>query len=196
MPGRLIVRWQGRSTTERDAPPPHLLDSWRNTAVTAAILLLGLMSMIWMAGQLAVHPWVHSAGLVVHFGALMLGFGSVLAADFRMMLWVIGRCSLADALHQVSRLHFPIWAGLATLIVSGCVLEPDLGSPLTVTKMVLVLALTLNGLIATALGRRLAARQTADPLPRRLLGVGAVCGGISQLCWWGAIGIGFWNFTH
>ncbi|WP_431962863.1 hypothetical protein [Nocardia sp. bgisy134] len=116
-------------------------------------------------------------------------------ADYLMALWLAGRSTLADAVAGMSRLHAPIWVGLAGLVVSGCFLEPNLDSGSTRTKMVLILLLTLNGLQATILSRRLA-HQVSVRLPTKLLLWGAASGTISQVCWWGAIAIGFWNGQH
>ncbi|WP_328402522.1 hypothetical protein [Nocardia sp. NBC_00403] len=175
--------------------PLALHDSW--LAVTAAGLLatLTLAAALWIAAHLDVDRQLHTVGLFVHLAALVLGFGGVLVADYLMLLWLAGRSTLAEALTGMSRLHIPIWAGLAGLIASGCVLEPNLDSPLTRIKMALILALTLNGLQAVILSRRLAQHVVA-PLSARLLLWGATSGAISQICWWGAIGIGFWNAEH
>ncbi|MET9404890.1 hypothetical protein ABZX90_03720 [Streptomyces sp. NPDC002935] len=55
-----------------------------------------------------------------------------------------------------------------------------------------MLALTLNGLQAGLLNRRMTRQGTAAPTPR-LLAWGASTALISQLCWWGAVVIGFRN---
>ncbi|MGW7256562.1 hypothetical protein [Streptomyces sp. NPDC054834] len=80
-------------------------------------------------------------------------------------------------------------------MLSGTLLHPDLASPLTRTKLALVLTLTLNGLQAGLLNRRMA-QHAATPLPPRLMARGATTALISQICWWGAVVIGFRNSQH
>ncbi|MGV9275229.1 hypothetical protein [Streptomyces griseosporeus] len=122
----------------------------------------------------------------------MLGFGAVLVADYYALLFLTGRCTLRDALTTTGRLHAPIWAGLVGLVASGALLHPDLGSVLTRVKLGLVLALTLNGLQAGVLNRRMR-DKTGTPLTGRLLARGAGTALVSQVCWWGAVLIGFRN---
>ncbi|MGW5400691.1 hypothetical protein [Streptomyces sp. NPDC003952] len=135
-------------------------------------------------------PALHTAALFAHLASLVVGFGAVLAADYYGLLWATRRCTLAEVVGATSRLHIPIWAGLAGLIVSGMMLEPDLKSPLTLAKLGLVALLTLNGLQAGLLGHRLSAAPAATP---RLLLWGGATAVVSQLCWWGAVTIGFLN---
>ncbi|MET8248364.1 hypothetical protein ABZV31_30590 [Streptomyces sp. NPDC005202] len=99
---------------------------------------------------------MHTAALFVHLALLVLGFGAVLVADYYGLLWLTGRCTLDEAVGCTGRLHVPLWAGLTGLVVSGVVLHPDLASPATRTKLVLVLVLALNGLQAKVLHRRVA----------------------------------------
>ncbi|GGK62634.1 hypothetical protein [Nocardia camponoti] len=169
-------------------------DSWRTITALCGTLAVGVA--IWVAGHLAFSAEVHEAGVVAHLVALAVGFGGVLTADFLMLRWLAGRSTLSAAVRGVSRLHLPIWAGVVGLIGSGCVLEPNLGAPLTMVKMALVVGLTVNGFGASALSRRLVKHADDTPLPARLLAWGAACGAISQVCWWGSIGIGFWNSAH
>ncbi|MGW0998840.1 hypothetical protein [Streptomyces sp. NPDC002520] len=55
-----------------------------------------------------------------------------------------------------------------------------------------VLVLTVNGLQAGLLNRRLTQQDTAPPA-RRLMLWGASTALLSQICWWGAMVIGFRN---
>ncbi len=185
----------GRWPAPEPERPIGLLDSWWliGAAALGSTALLG--GVLWVATHVHPDPALHTAGLFVHLAGLTLGFGGVLIADYLTALWLTGRSTLAEAMAGVSRMHVPIWLGLATLVVSGGVLEPDLGSPPTQIKMALTAILTVNGLQATVLSKRLAERTTG-PLPPRLLVWGAASGAISQICWWGAIAIGFWNAQH
>lgn len=107
------------------------------------------------------------------------------------LLWATGRCSLTEVISATSRLHVPIWAGLGGLVVSGLMLHPDLHSLLTQAKIALVGLLTLNGLQAGLLGRRLA--EATGPVGRGLTAWGGATALLSQVCWWGAVAIGFLN---
>lgn len=178
--------------------PQHavaLHDSWWTVAAAGLLTTVTLGGALWIADHLDVDRQLHTVSLFIHLAALVLGFGGVLIADYLMLVWLAGRSTLAEALAGVARLHVPIWVGLVGLVASGCLLEPNLGSAMTRTKMAFVLILTLNGLQALLLGKRLT-NHVSIPLTTRLLLWGAASGAISQICWWGAIGIGFWNAEH
>ena len=107
------------------------------------------------------------------------------------MVWLVRRCTFAEAVRGAGRLHIPIWAGLAGLVLSGTLLEPDVDSAMTRIKFALVMILALNGLQSTVLGRCMQA--SAGPPETALLawggwprwfprGVGGVrCGSASVL---------------
>ncbi|MFD4975491.1 hypothetical protein [Streptomyces sp. NPDC058424] len=146
--------------------------------------------------RLHADPALHTAALFVHLASLVLGFGAVLVADYYGLLWISGRCTLIDALGSTARLHVPIWTGLAGLVLSGMMLHPDPTSTFTRIKLALVLILTLNGLQAGLLNRRMARQASSPPLAPRLLAWGATTALVSQICWWGAVVIGFRNSQH
>ncbi|MFG2623318.1 hypothetical protein ACGFXC_37525 [Streptomyces sp. NPDC048507] len=173
------------------ARPVRLYDSWWTVAAGALCALVGLAAGLWFSAHVQTDETLHSAALFVHLASLVLGFGAVLSADYYGLLWATGRCALAEVVAATARLHVPIWAGLGGLVVSGLMLHPDLHSALTLTKLGLVAALTVNGLQAGLLGRRL--EGAAEPVGRRLLLWGGATALVSQLCWWGAVVIGFLN---
>ncbi|MCY0929318.1 hypothetical protein OTB20_24585 [Streptomyces sp. H27-H1] len=174
-----------------DPRPLRLYDSWWTVAAAALLATLALTAGLWSSLHVRADAALHTAALFVHLASLVLGFGAVLCADYWGMLWLTRRCSLDEVLGAVSRLHTPIWAGLGGLVASGLLLHPNLGSPLTLTKLALVLVLTLNGLQAGFLGHRLAA--TPAPIGRGMLIWASATALISQVCWWGAVVIGFLN---
>lgn len=184
-------RWPAPEPTRPLGP----LDSWWLLGATTLATLGALGTAVWVATHVHPDPVLHTAGLFVHLAGLTLGFGGVLIADYLTALWLLGRSTLAEAMTGVNRMHLPIWLGLAILVVSGCVLEPNLSSPLTQVKMAATAILTVNGLQTTILGRRLSNHSVA-PLSAPLLLWGAASGAISQLCWWTAVAIGFWNAQH
>ncbi|AII10482.1 hypothetical protein [Rhodococcus opacus] len=175
--------------------PLALHDSWFIVFAAALLAAGALAGVLWISVHVRVDPVLHTAALFVHLASLVLGFGGVLIADYLVLLWISGRSTLSEAIRGAERLHLPIWAGLAGLVASGAFLEPNLASALTRTKLVLVLVLTVNGLQALILSRRIAHSDGAH-LPTRLTLWGAVTALISQLCWWAAVWIGFWNAEH
>ncbi|MEU5192081.1 hypothetical protein AB0G83_33820 [Streptomyces klenkii] len=175
--------------------PLRLYDSWWTVTAGALLACAGLAGCLWVSLHVRTDQVLHTGALFVHLASLVLGFGAVLAADWFGLLWITRRLGLAEALGAVGRLHVPVWAGLAGLLVSGAFLHPDPASPLTRTKLVLILVLTLNGLQAGVLTRRLAQRSPAPP-GRRMAVWGASTALVSQVCWWGAVVIGFANARH
>ncbi|GLX17860.1 MULTISPECIES: hypothetical protein [Streptomyces] len=180
------------SPAARLAPRPvRLYDSWWTVAAGALCALVVLAAGLWCSLHMQADAAMHSAALFAHLASLVLGFGAVLSADYYGLLWATGRCGLAEVVAATSRLHVPIWAGLGGLVVSGLMLHPDLTSTLTLTKIGLVALLTVNGLQAGLLGRRLEA--ATGEVGRGLLVWGGATALVSQACWWGAVVIGFLN---
>ncbi|MFF4545656.1 hypothetical protein [Streptomyces sp. NPDC001435] len=170
-----------------------LYDAWWTVTAAGVAVCLGLTACAWISLHLRVDATLHSVALFVHLASLVLGFGAVLSADYSALLWLTGRCTLREALSSAHRLHVPIWTGLAGLVVSGAMLQPDLASSVTRVKLGLVLALTLNGLQAGLLTRRMARQREGAPLAPRVLARGTMTALVSQACWWGAVVIGFRN---
>jgi hypothetical protein len=138
------------------------------------------------------------AVLALHVLSLVVSFGAVLVIDWHGLLWLVGRRGLTESTRLAAGAGPLIWFGLSGLIVSGALLHPDLSSPSTVTKLVLVLAVAWNGAAMSELRRRLAQLPpyvTPGGLPRRdwRLMMGATV--LSQTGWWGAILIGFANVS-
>jgi hypothetical protein len=152
-------------------------------------------AVLWISAHVTVDPVLHRAALFVHLASLVLGFGGVLIADYLVLVWVSGRSTLAEAVAGAHRLHLPIWLGLAGLVASGALLEPNLASTLTRAKIACVVILTLNGLQALILSRRIAHAATGSLAPTLTIW-GAATASISQICWWTAVWIGFWNAEH
>ncbi|MGW1375534.1 hypothetical protein ACWD6P_14835 [Streptomyces sp. NPDC002446] len=172
----------------RERPPTPL---W-------ALVVLGVLSpavlaaACWVAGHLHADPPLQLAARFLHLVALVVGLGSVLAVDWFAVMWMLGRRRLAEVLRTACTLQVPIWLGLAGLVVTGLFLRPDPASPLTLVKLGLVLAVTVNGLYAHWLGQRLDRCGNA-PVPRRLRIQSGAAAAVSQIGWWGASLIGFLN---
>ncbi|MEU8028537.1 hypothetical protein AB0C13_07820 [Streptomyces sp. NPDC049099] len=172
-----------------------LYDTWWTVGAAALAACLGLSACAWISLHLRVDAALHTVALFVHLASLVLGFGAVLVADYYALLYLTGRCTLRDALNSTTHLHVPVWTGLVGLVASGVMLHPDLGFASTRIKLGLVLALTLNGLQAGLLNRRML-QQGSAALGPRLLAWGAATALVSQACWWGAVVIGFRNSQH
>ena len=172
-----------------------LYDTWWTVGAAALAACLGLAACAWISLHLRVDATLHTVALFAHLASLVLGFGAVLAADYYALLCLTGRCTLRDTLNSTAHLHVPIWTGLAGLVASGVMLHPNLGLAPTRIKLGLVLVLTLNGLQAGLLNRRMTQQGSAVLTPR-LLTWGAATALVSQVCWWGAVVIGFRNSQH
>ncbi|MFI5916435.1 hypothetical protein [Dactylosporangium sp. NPDC051541] len=170
-------------------PDGHRSHRVHGYAIAAIGALIALGIAIWVSTLVDPGPVGHRVALFTHLGFMTLGFGAVLVADYSFALWALGRATFAEAVAGTSKLHPLIWSGLCGLVASGMLLRPDLTSGATVLKLVLVAALTVNGVQAMALSGRMGAFAGAPPV--RLLLWGAATSAISQLCWWGAILIGF-----
>ncbi|GAA0587782.1 hypothetical protein [Streptomyces crystallinus] len=171
------------------------LPRWCGTTAVSLAVCAGWAATIWVALHLKADATLHTVALFTHLASLVLGFGAVLAIDYYGALWLMGRKTLREVLDFTAPLHVPVWLGLGGLLFSGAFLHPDLGSPLTCAKLVLVLVLSLNGVQASALHRRLGAAD-GEPVGRRLLVRSAATALVSQGAWWGALAIGFLNSQH
>lgn len=123
--------------------------------------------------------------------SLVLGFGAVLAVDWVALLWVLRQRALPDILRTADNADLPIWIGYAGLVATGMLLEPDLTGAATRVKLVLVLLIRWNGIVAMTLQTPLAAARTSRS--RALLISSGSSAAVSQACWWGAMVVGFLN---
>ncbi|MCM0673165.1 hypothetical protein NCC78_00225 [Micromonospora phytophila] len=158
----------------------------------ALSLLVAWTAMFLVAPHVGVSAGVRQLALFAHLAALVLGFGAVLTLDWFALLWLLRRRTLATVMQVARGVHTPIWLGLGGLTLSGVVLAPDTSTPLTVVKLVAVLAVAINGLCARQVQRRLAELNRKSP-PLRLLLTAALVMVISQAGWWTATTIGFLN---
>jgi hypothetical protein len=178
-----------RQRIRTGSPEGRTARMWRGYTAAGAGAISVLVAAIGLSTLVRPDTALHTVALFAHLGFLTLGFGAVLVADYSFALWVLGRATFPEAVAATTKLHVPIWIGLFGLMASGALLSPDLGSPTTVVKLALVAVLTANGVQAMALSRRMS-RVTESP-PVDLLLWGAATSVISQICWWGAVVIGF-----
>lgn len=103
--------------------------------------------------------------------ALVLSSGTILVVDWLGLLWLLGKVEVnASGKLEAAARPF-IRGGLALLLISGALIDPDLTSLVTVVKLASVLILMLNGLrIAPAMHRLVALppRTRFTELTRRL----------------------------
>ena len=160
------------------------------------ILLVALLAAVAVSQVVPADYALRPAVVSLHVLSLVVSFGAVLVIDWHGLLWLAGRRGLTESTRLAAGAGPLIWGGLAGLIASGALLHPNLGSPLTVTKLVLVLAVAWNGAAMSALRRRMAqlpAYVTPVDLPRRDWRLMMTATVVSQVGWWGAILIGFVN---
>lgn len=167
------------------------------------VVLGGLCTAGWLASVLIgagvdCGPELHRLGLAVHIIALVLSFGTILVVDWLGLLWLLGKVQMHESGKLEAAAKPLIWGGLALLLASGALIDPDLTSPVTAVKLGCVLVLMLNGLsIAPAMHRLLAMppHTRFGELARRLRLRLMVALTISQACWWTAVLIGLVNST-
>jgi hypothetical protein len=135
---------------------------------------------------------LRQVALFAHLAALVLGFGAVLTLDWFGLMWMLRRQTLTTLVRVAQVVHTPIWLGLAGLTLSGVLLAPNTSAPLTVVKLLAVLVVALNGLVAAKVQERLLALDGGTP-SRRLLLTSVLVAGISQAGWWTATLVGFLN---
>ena len=132
----------------------------------------------------------------LHVMSLVLSFGAVLLVDWHGLLWLSGRRALTESTRLAAAASPIIWAGLGGLFLTGTLLRPDIGSPLTLLKLALVLAVCVNGAVMAPVRLRLASLSAdASPVdvPEREWHRMMLSTAISQVGWWGAVVIGFVN---
>jgi hypothetical protein len=161
--------------------------------VSLALMVCAIWAVaIWAAAHVHAAHGLRTAALFAHLACLVLGFGAVLTLDAYAALWLLGRRTLSEVLRVAGGVHLLVWAGLTGLVLSGVFLRPDLDSPFTQLKLVLVLIVGLNGAHVLAIQRRLEASGDRRP-PTRLVLRSGTAALISQAGWWGAMLIGFLN---
>lgn len=118
------------ATGPKEAPGPKETDSRRQTV---RLVLLGVLCTAgWLASVLVGHfvdcgPELHRIGLAVHILALVLSFGTILVVDWLGLLWLMGKVHMHESPKLEAAAKPLIWGGLALLLVSGALIQPDLG---------------------------------------------------------------------
>ena len=162
---------------------------------TAMVGSAAAITTVWIAvtltaPHLKVSTSVRDVALFVHLAGVVLGFGAVLTVDWFGLLWALRLRPMTALLQVAGGVHVLIWAGLATLMASGLLLHPDTSATRVQVKLVAVLVVAVNGLLAGRL-HRLMSRGATDQPSTALLVAGGVLTLISQAGWWTTTLIGF-----
>lgn len=201
------VRPAGRATHRlRSAPLPDAEPAagWRGghrraasrAAIVTPILTvsLGWLLAILVAPHVTLSPGARMVALFCHLTCLVVGFGAVLTVDWFSLRWLLRREPLGTVLTAARGAHLLIWLGLVGLLASGAALGPDTSSGLVWVKLLAVLVVGINGLFLGRVRDRLVAVRGRPPWSVLLPGVAAAT--ISQVGWWTATLVGFWNANN
>jgi hypothetical protein len=80
-------------------------------------------------------PVLHRVGLAGHILALVLAFGTILVVDWLGLLWLMGKVHMHESPKLETAAKPLIWGGLALLLASGALIQPDLTNPVTAVKL-------------------------------------------------------------
>ncbi|MEU8422247.1 hypothetical protein AB0C15_15375 [Micromonospora sp. NPDC048835] len=198
-PARRATHRAGSAPPDTVAPVPavgwrggHRRAAGRATVVAAMLAVsLGWLLAILVAPHVTLSPGARMVALLCHLTCLVVGFGAVLTVDWFSLRWVLRREPFGTVLTAARGAHLLIWLGLMGLLASGAALGPDTSSGLVWVKLLAVLVVGVNGLFLGRVRDRLVAVQGRPPWSALLPGVAAAT--ISQLGWWTATLVGFWN---
>jgi hypothetical protein len=186
-----------RVPRQRSGPATdELLPALSAVGTAPRMVAVALAWAISLAASTAIDPvpWVHDTALAVHLLAFVVSYGAVVVVEWHGALWMLDRRTLAECSRLAAGASPLIWAGVAGLLVSGAMLQPDLTHPPTQVKLALVLLVGLNGAALSTTRRTLGHRPTGErpgTLPRSLLTRMFAAATVSQTVWWGAATLGF-----
>ncbi|MFI6762513.1 hypothetical protein ACIBF5_25605 [Micromonospora sp. NPDC050417] len=174
----------------------HRRPAGRNVLAGAVLAMsVGWVAVVLAAPHLTLSPGWRMVALFCHLTCLVVGFGAVLTVDWFSLRWLLRQERIGTVLTTARGTHLLIWLGLVGLVVSGAALRPDTSSALVQIKLVAVLVVGINGLFLGRVSDRLTAVGDGPvPWSRLLPAAGAAT--VSQLGWWTATLIGFWNAQH
>jgi len=159
-------------------------------------VLLGMYASLFVGGSVVPQEWLHYSALFVHLGSVILGLGAAVTLEFHGLLWMTRRRSLEELRRTERAVSALAWLGIIGLLTSGALLQPSLGDPLTVVKMLAVLVVALNGVGMTRLTAelgRMPPRMRFSSLPRSMQLWCVWSAVLSQTGWWTAVLVGMLN---
>jgi hypothetical protein len=158
------------------------------------VVLLGWSCAVLASAALHPPTWAQTGAAVIHVVGLVVAFGTVVVVEWHGLLWLTSRRDLHESIRLAAAANPLIWLGIGGLLTSGALLQPNLSSPMTWTKLLLVLAVCMNGALSARIVRALrdlprsaSMASLSSQLRGRIITVTV----ISQIGWWGAIAIGF-----
>lgn len=133
--------------------------------------------------------------LFFHLASLVLAFGAVLVIDVFGLLWVFRKKTLAEVFRLAAVTQALIWIGWFGLVATGIPLlvMKGLVDDLVKLKLFLVLLAGLNGLFLDRIKKEGEKVPDMARPPARLIFRIALGSAVSQLSWWGAMIIGFYE---
>jgi hypothetical protein len=136
--------------------------------------------------------------LFVHLISLIIGFGAVFVIDIFGLLWLLKWWGVdLNLVRRVAGItQRLIWIGFIGLVASGIPLLIMKGtmSDLTKLKLFLVVLVGLNGIFLHSIKKGLdSLGENIIVVPSRYYFRIGLASAISQLGWWGASAIGFYN---
>ena len=140
---------------------------------------------------------IHTIALGVHILSILVAIGGILWADHSAWHWFRSKKETLEHSH-LRRMHAVVGTALGLLIGSGVILfwpmkDYLLTEPLFLLKMLFVLLLVINSVAIDRLMRR-AASFPFRSLTRAQKIPLFISGGVSALCWLGAIVLGLTIF--
>jgi hypothetical protein len=138
--------------------------------------------------------------LFAHLASLVLAFGSVLVIDVFGLLWLFRKKALSEVFRVAAVTQALIWIGWFGLITTGVPLLIMKGvvDDLVKFKLFLVALAGLNGLFLDRIKKEGEKVPDMTRPPARLIFRISLGSAVSQLSWWGAMLIGFYqgNVEH
>lgn len=136
--------------------------------------------------------------LFVHLISLIIGFGAVFVIDIFGLLWLLKWWGVdLNLVRRVASItQRLIWIGFIGLVLSGIPLLIMKGkvSDMTKIKLFLVVLVGLNGFFLHYIKKGLdSLGENIQAVPAKYYFRIGLASGISQLGWWGASAIGFYN---
>jgi hypothetical protein len=159
-----------------DVLAPSSSRAWsRQQAADCLLVALGWAAIAVSSAVLPVDDLgVRTTALFLHLIFVPVGFGAVVMSHVYLVLCRPGRQRPQNVRALTSVTHTLMAAGLAGLAATGIALDPDVSSPPMRVKLVLILVLMLSAV-------------RVQQSHRRILGPVVV----SQIAWWGTVGIGY-----
>ncbi len=131
--------------------------------------------------------------LFIHLSCLVLGFGTVMVTDLYGLLWIKNRVRFTQVISVSGVTEKFIWAGWIGMVVAGIpliFLKGEIDNLMTI-KLFFVALIGINGFVLHFLHKKVAKYEKGEQVPNLFMFRLTLSLFVSQLCWWGALLIGF-----